>query len=85
MTIRAADSHSIILAVTLRLLSGRIVVPYGPFLSAAAIFVLLTWRRLWTPTREVFGHWPTLVGLGLGIIVGMAVLLGLLRLYRSIP
>lgn len=72
-------------AITLRLLYGRIAIPYGPFLSAATILVLLTWRWLWTPTREVFGHWPTLVGLGLGIVAGMAVLLGLLRLYRSIP
>ncbi len=69
----------------LRSIYGRIAIPYGPFLSAATILVLLTWRRLWTSTREIFGHWPTLVGLGLGIIVGMAVLLGLLRLYRSIP
>jgi len=75
----------IVVAVTLRLLHGRILIPYGPFLSAATILVLLTWRRLWNPTREVFGHWPTLLGLGIGIIVGMAVLLGLLRLYRSIP
>jgi len=71
--------------ISFRLLYGRIAVPYGPFLSAATVLVLLTWRWLWTPTREVFGHWPTLLGLGAGLIVGMAVLLGLLRLYRSIP
>ena len=75
----------IVVAVTLRLVYGRIAIPYGPFLSAATMLVLLTWRWLWTPTREIFGHWPTLLGLGIGIIVGMAVLLGLLRLYRSIP
>ena len=75
----------IVVAVTLRLLHGRIVIPYGPFLSAATILVLLTWRRLWTSTREVFGHWPTLLGLGIGIVLALAVLLGLLRLYRSIP
>ena len=75
----------IVVAVTLRLFCGRIAVPYGPFLSAATLLVLLTWRWLWRPTREVFGHWPTLLGLGIGLIVGMATLLGLLRLYRSIP
>jgi len=75
----------IVVALALRLLYGRIAVPYGPFLSAATVLVLLTWRRLWTPTREVFGHWQTLLGLGIGIIVAMALLLGLLRLYRSIP
>ena len=75
----------VVVAVTLRLFYGRIAVPYGPFLGAATILVLLSWRWLWKPTREVFGHPPTLLGLGIGIIVGMAVLLGLLRLYRSIP
>jgi leader peptidase (prepilin peptidase)/N-methyltransferase len=75
----------IIGGISFRLLYGRIAVPYGPFLSAATVLVLLTWRWLWTPTREVFGHWPTLLGLGSGLVVGMAVLLGLLRLYRSIP
>jgi hypothetical protein len=54
-------------------------------LSAAAVLVLFLWRWLWTPTREIFGHGPTLVGLVALVTVGMAVLLGLLRLYRAIP
>ncbi len=75
----------IVMAVTHRLLYGRRAVPYGPYLSAAAILVLFTWRWLWTPTREIFGHWPTLLGLTACVTVGLAVLLGLLRLYRAIP
>jgi leader peptidase (prepilin peptidase)/N-methyltransferase len=75
----------IIIAVTLRMTSGRRIVPYGPFLSAAAVLVLFLWRWLWTPTREVFGHWPTLTGLVALVTFGTAFLLGLLRLYRAIP
>jgi leader peptidase (prepilin peptidase)/N-methyltransferase len=75
----------VVIAVTLRLARGRRVLPYGPFLSAAAVLVLFLWRWLWTPTREIFGHWPTLAGLLALVTLGMAGLLGLLRLYRAIP
>jgi leader peptidase (prepilin peptidase) / N-methyltransferase len=75
----------IAIAIGVRLTQGRIVLPYGPFLSAASLVVLLSWRWIWTATRELFGHGPTLAGLGLGIVGGMALLLGLLRLYRAIP
>ena len=68
-----------------RLLQGRRAMPYGPYLSAATVVALFTWRWLWIPTRDVFGHWPTLAALGVLMTVGLAVLLGLLRLYRSIP
>jgi leader peptidase (prepilin peptidase)/N-methyltransferase len=75
----------IAIAIIVRFAQGRIVLPYGPFLSAATLVVLLSWRTIWTATRELFGHGPTLVGLALGIVGGMAFLLGLLRLYRAIP
>ena len=75
----------IVVAITLRLAKQRRVLPYGPFLSAAAVLVLCTWRWLWTPTREIFGHWPTLMGLAVVVTGGMAGLLGMLRLYRAIP
>jgi leader peptidase (prepilin peptidase)/N-methyltransferase len=75
----------IVMALVLWLTRRRRAVPYGPFLSAAAVLVLFTWRWLWTPTREIFGHWPTLVALAVGVTGGMAALLGLLRLYRAIP
>lgn len=75
----------IAIAVLVRLTQGRIVLPYGPFLSAATLVVLLSWRWIWTATREAFGHGPTLAGLAAGIVGGMALLLGLLRLYRAIP
>ena len=80
-----APVFGILSAVTQKLLRGRRALPYGPYLSAAAIFVLFTWRWLWVPTREIFGHGPTLLGLAAGVVVAMALLLGLLRLYRAIP
>ncbi|MGQ0635362.1 MAG: prepilin peptidase [Planctomycetaceae bacterium] len=73
------------IGVGAKVVTGRRAIPYGPFLCAAALLVLFTWRWIWTPTREVFGHWQTLVGLAALVIGGLAGLLGLLRLYRSIP
>lgn len=75
----------IVIGLSARLLHGRRAMPYGPYLSAASVVVLFTWRWLWIPTRDVFGHGPTLAALGILMTVGLATLLGLLRLYRSIP
>ena len=57
----------------------------GPYLSAAAFLVLMTWRWLWQPTRSIFGHWPTMLALSGISAASLALLLGLLRLYRAIP
>lgn len=71
--------------LVMRVSSGRTAVPYGPYLSAAAYAVLMSWKWLWLPTRAIFGHWPTMLTLA-GISGGtLALLLGLLRLYRAIP
>ncbi|MFN9269508.1 MAG: prepilin peptidase [Planctomycetaceae bacterium] len=75
----------VVVALLLQFSSGRRALPYGPCLAAAAVLVLFTWRALWTRTRDLFGHPPTLAGLAVLVIGGMALLLGLLRLYRSIP
>jgi leader peptidase (prepilin peptidase)/N-methyltransferase len=75
----------IVVAAALALTGGRRAMPYGPCLALAALVVLFAWKQLWLPTREIFGHWPTLVGLAALVIGGMALLLGLLRFYRSIP
>ena len=77
--------HVILVGLTLRLISGRRALPYGPYLSLAAVIVLLTWKWLWEATKVIFGHWPTLLGLVCAVIAGMALLLGLLRMYRAIP
>ncbi len=71
--------------VTIMLVSGKTYLPYGPWLSLAAVFVLFRWGWLWERTRLVFSDW-----LGLAILAavgagGFVVLLGLVRLYRAIP
>ncbi len=75
----------LVVVMAARLLTGRTFIPYGPFLSAAAVAVLFTWRWLWTPMRYIFGHAPSLLLLGGSAFTALLVLLGLLRLYRSIP
>ncbi|MFN0053312.1 MAG: prepilin peptidase [Planctomycetales bacterium] len=80
-----APMCGVLMGVSGRLLYGRRAIPFGPYLSAATLVVLLTWRWLWPPTRDLFGHAPTLAALGVLMACGLAVLLWLLRLYRSIP
>ncbi len=80
-----APTCGIVAALILRFARRRQILPYGPFLSVAGVLVLFLWRWLWTPTREIFGHWPTLVGLVILVTSALAGLLGLLRLYRAIP
>ncbi len=75
----------LVIVLALKLIQARRAVPYGPYLSVAAVLVLFTWRWLWIPTRELFGHWPTLIALGSLMTLTLAALLGLVRLYRSIP
>ena len=75
----------VLVGLLLQFSAGRKALPYGPCLAAAAVVVLFTWRIIWERTRDLFGHVPTLFGLAVLLIGGMAVLLGLLRLYRAIP
>ncbi len=65
------------------LLSGRRdSLPYGPFLSSAAVIVLFSWRRIWMGTRLVFGHPPSLALLCLAAAGAMLALLAGLRVFR---
>lgn len=75
----------LLVVIVVRLLTGRTFIPYGPFLSAAAVAVLFSWRWLWTPMRYIFGHAPSLLMLACGAFTALVVLLGLLRLFRAIP
>jgi leader peptidase (prepilin peptidase)/N-methyltransferase len=68
-----------------RLFTSRTFVPYGPYLSAATVVVLFSWKWLWLPTRELFGHWPSLATLAGVALAALVILLTLLRLYRAIP
>jgi leader peptidase (prepilin peptidase)/N-methyltransferase len=85
MAFLLAPLCGLVLGLALKLTRGRRAVPYGPYLSAGAVAVLLSFRWLWEPTRALFGHPRSMIflaGISLGGLVG---LLLLLRLYRMIP
>ena len=68
-----------------RLLSGKTYLPYGPWLSLAAGFVLFRWAWLWQKTRLVFSDWLSMAALAGIALGGFVALLVLIRLYRAIP
>ena len=86
----------VIVALGIRVLFGHKFVPYGPFLSSSALVVLFFWRSIWTfqfhwsdrdafSIRSIFGD-----AIGLAILLGIALaalvlLLGIMRLYHTIP
>jgi leader peptidase (prepilin peptidase) / N-methyltransferase len=82
----------IAMGLGVRLVTNRTYIPFGPYLSMAAVVVLLAWRPLWMleisnefSIRRLFGDAPGLAILG-GISLGaFIVLLICLRLYRLIP
>jgi len=75
----------ICIALFLRITQGRLIVPYGPYLSASTLLVLCSWRWLWTPTRDIFGDAISLAILGGVALVVFVALLLMMRLYRMIP
>ena len=91
-----APISGILIALLVRLFARRTYVPYGPFLSIATLCVLFAWKWIWTfeirsgetelvSLRKLFGD---AVGLGILLAIGIGaliLLLGLLRIYRSIP
>ena len=75
----------LVVGLTVRMLTGRTYVPYGPYLSLSAVIVLFSWKWLWTPARNIFGDAITLAILAATALVALIVLLGLSRLYWMIP
>jgi hypothetical protein len=70
------------------MVTGRSVVAVGPYLVSAAVIVLCTWRWLWADyfrLRDIFSHWPTILGLIAASLVVLLILLSGIRLYRSLP
>jgi len=82
-----------------RAVTGKTYLPYGPYLCAATLIVLMGWKWIW------LAEWPSMVpgappefsirnifgdAIGLAIILGIALgalilMLVLLRIYRAIP
>lgn len=82
----------IAMGIVVRLTTNRTYIPFGPYLSLAAVAVLLLWRPLWMleisnefSIRRLFGDAPGLAILaGISLAAFVALLFGL-RLYRLIP
>ena len=80
-----APACAMLFGVLVRLLTGRSYLAYGPYLSVSTLIVVLSWKWLWTPTRDVFGHPPSLLllaGVSLGALIG---LLAAVRIFRALP
>lgn len=80
----------LIVGVIAKSLLNRPYIPYGPYLSAAAIVVMLSWRWIWSwePTprvsiRKLFGDLPSLAILSGAALVLLLVLLGIVRWWRG--
>lgn len=69
----------------IRMLTGKTYLPYGPWLSIAAVTVLFGWTHFWMYTRLIFSDWLSVLVLGSVGSAGFVLLLSLIRLYKSIP
>lgn len=86
-TLALAPIAGILLGTTLRLITGRSFVAFGPHLAFAAVTVLFSWRYLWEDLRfrNIFSHWPTIAGLVGGTLAGISILLLGIRIFRMVP
>ena len=82
----------IAMGLGVRLVTNRTYIPFGPYLSLAAVVVLFAWRPLWMleisnefSIRRLFGDAPGLAILAGISLVAFVALLVCLRLYRLIP
>jgi len=86
--ITIAPVTAIVVGSLVRVMTGRTFVAFGPYLAVSAVIVLCTWRWIWAEPlliRDVFSHWPSILGLVGGALVALAVLLGGLRMFLSVP
>ena len=73
------------IGVLVRTLTGKTYLPYGPWLSIAAVIVLFAWKQLWGMTRLIFSDWFSVAVLGAIGGASFVLLLWLIQLYKSIP
>lgn len=82
----------IFVGLAVKAILNRPYVPYGPYLSVAALIVMLAWKWIWSwePTqhvsiRKLFGDLPSL-GILAGVsLVLLLLLLGVVRWWRGGP
>jgi len=59
-------------------------VPYGPFLSAAAVLLLMTWPVSWPYAKRFFDLGPMLIAMALAMVVLLAVSLQLVQFLKKL-
>ena len=94
-----APLSGILIGFLTRVMTGKTYLPYGPYLCAATMIVLMGWKWFWLAEwpasvpgaapefsiRQLYGDGLALVMIG-GIALGaLILLLILLRVYRAIP
>lgn len=78
----------VVIGAFVKLFTGRSFVAFGPYLTCSAYIVLCTWRWLWADyltLRDIFGHWPSVLGLIGFSFACLLVMLLLIRLVRAVP
>jgi leader peptidase (prepilin peptidase)/N-methyltransferase len=87
-----APLSAVFVGLIIRQLTNKPYLPYGPYLSLAAVAVILAWNKLWMleisgviSMRRFFGDAPGMAILGGVSVTTFVVLLLGLRLYRLIP
>ncbi len=86
--ITIAPVTAIVVGLVVRVTAGRSFVAFGPYLAVSAVIVLCTWRWIWAEPlliRDVFSHWPSVLGLVGGALAALAILLGGLRMFLAMP
>ena len=80
----------IFVGVVVKTMVNRSYVPYGPYLSVAALIVMFFWKWIWqwepTPRvsiRKLFGDIPSLAILATVSFVLLSILLGIVRWWRG--
>ena len=86
-TLAIAPIAGLVIGISIRVLTGRSFVAFGPYLTSAAVVVLLSWRWLWVDLnlRTLFGHWPTVAAMIVAAGAAVSLALGMLRIYRALP
>lgn len=85
LTFLLAPLFGLLLAMPAQFLLRKPCLPYGPYLSLAALAVLFSWGALWRQTRIIFSDFLGLLILAAIASAALIGLLTLIRLYRSIP
>ncbi len=80
-----APMVSILIVLVQWMLTGQKATPYGPYLCAATIWVLVDWVRMWDWARDLFGlGWIMLLVMAFCVML-MGVMLWIWRLFRGRP